>query len=158
MRVPIKQFSILAVAILGVLVVLLFIQYQFTNTPKQRITGINFIDNPEIPTITADIVETPKKRAKGLAGRTNLSEGEGMLFVFPENGLHGIWMKGMLLSIDIIWLSEEKKIITIAEQIHPETYPASFLPERPARFVLEVPAGFAATHMLTTEMQLAFDV
>lgn len=96
--------------------------------------------------VAVSIADTPEERSQGLSGRAPLAENEGMLFIFPEDGKHGFWMKDMRFSIDIIWLSSEDVVVHIEEHVSPESYPASFASQNPARFVLEVPAGFAKTH------------
>jgi uncharacterized protein len=96
--------------------------------------------------VRVELADTLDERVRGLSGRESLSEGEGMLFVFPEDGRYGFWMKDMNFSIDIIWLSSAGKVVHIAENVPPDSYPASFQPAEPARYVLEVPAGFAKAH------------
>jgi len=69
-----------------------------------------------------------------------------MLFVFDTDGVWGIWMKDMKFSIDILWLAEDGTVLTIVPNASPDSYPTSFRPTSPARFVLELPAGFASSH------------
>ncbi len=96
-------------------------------------------------TVIADVADNPTLHAKGLSGREGLEEGTGMLFIFEEEGAQGIWMKDMQFSIDIIWLASDGEVITIASDVAPETYPKAFYADEPrAKYVLEVPAGFAA--------------
>ncbi|MDZ4225999.1 MAG: DUF192 domain-containing protein, partial [Patescibacteria group bacterium] len=90
--------------------------------------------------------------------RTSLAEGEGMLFVFEEQGAHGIWMKDMQFAIDIVWASRNGTIITIAERVAPDTYPQSFYASSAeARYVLEVPAGFVARAGIKEGMTLELE-
>ena len=88
-----------------------------------------------------EIAESPEERTKGLSGRETLSLVDGLLFVYPEEDLHGIWMKGMKFPIDIIWFNREKEIIHFESEVHPETFPKAFYPESTALYVLEVSAG-----------------
>jgi uncharacterized membrane protein (UPF0127 family) len=88
------------------------------------------------------IVDTPESRQKGLSNREPLEEHEGMLFVFEENGQHGIWMKDMKFEIDIIWFNEYGEIIHYAENVSPDTYPQVFDAPQKSRYVLETLAGF----------------
>jgi len=92
-------------------------------------------------TIRVDIADTSESRAIGLGGRESLSKGEGMLFVFPDDGVYSFWMKDMVFAIDILWISSEGEIVDLKENISPDTYPASFMPRSAARYVLELPAG-----------------
>ncbi len=65
-----------------------------------------------------------------------------MLFVFPRDGYHGIWMKDMHFAIDILWLDKNGMITDAVRDVAPDTYPRVFVPTRPVRYVLEIPRGF----------------
>ena len=95
------------------------------------------------------LADTPQKRTQGLSGRESLAKDEGMLFVFPEEGIYGFWMKDMRFSIDILWLNSAGEVVHIVENASPESYPASFTPEKAAQYVLELPAGFVRAHGVT---------
>ncbi len=96
--------------------------------------------------VTVLVADTPEEHKQGLSGRTGLGPDEGMLFVFQKDDLYGIWMKDMNFSIDIVWLSLTGKVITIEPNVSPRTYPRSFTPRAPARYVLELPAGYTQRH------------
>lgn len=97
-------------------------------------------------TVLAEVADTPAERSRGLGGRTELAEGQGMWFVFETDGRWGFWMKDTLIALDIIWVAADGTIVSIAHEARPESYPQVFEPSKPARYVLEVPAGFARTH------------
>lgn len=90
--------------------------------------------------------DTPEERERGLSGRDTLREGEGMLFVFPEDGRYAFWMKDMRFSIDILWLSSDGEIVHIIERMSPDSYPEHAVSPRPARYVVELPAGYVEAH------------
>jgi hypothetical protein len=100
--------------------------------------------------IQFEIVTTPVAQEKGLGGRAKIPDNYGMLFVFPEKGNVGFWMKDMLAPIDIIWLADDGKIVGIEASVLPATYPKAFYPPSPVRYVLETRAGFATDHAWTT--------
>ncbi len=87
---------------------------------------------------------------QGLSGRTNVPDDYGMLFVFSHDDAYGFWMKDMLVPIDIFWLDSNGRIVSIARDVSPATYPSVFYPEVPARYVLETAAGFAEAHLMAT--------
>lgn len=97
-------------------------------------------------TIRVSVADTESTRGQGLSGRTGLAADEGMLFVFPQDGEHAFWMKDMLFSIDILWLSADGEVVYMAENVSPESYPQSFRSDVPARYVLELPAGYAKAY------------
>jgi uncharacterized membrane protein (UPF0127 family) len=90
------------------------------------------------------IAETLSERRKGLSGRAMLPEDTAMLFIFPFPQKVGIWMKDMFFPIDILWVSEDFRIIHIVEYAKPESFPEVFKPNMLARYVIETNAGFVA--------------
>lgn len=93
--------------------------------------------------IAVSIADEPAEHQHGLSGVESLKEFEGKLFIFPVEDYYGMWMKDMLISLDIIWINNDLKIVHIEENLSPDTYPETFSPDEPARFVLEVNAFFA---------------
>ncbi len=98
--------------------------------------------------VYAELPRTEEDFARGLSGREGLGEGRGMLFVFEREGLHSFWMYGMRFSIDIIWMDSGGRVVHIVEGAEPCAGGECviYTPPEPARFVLEVPAGFASRH------------
>lgn len=92
--------------------------------------------------LKVEIADTEEKRNGGLSGRKNLLEDSGMLFVFEVPAKYSFWMKDMKFPLDLIWIDENKKIIAVSKNISPDTYPTSFSPSEPVKYVLEVNAGW----------------
>lgn len=90
-----------------------------------------------------EIVRTEADVARGLGGRAVIPPDYGMLFILDRRGDWGFWMKGMLTSIDIIWLGDDGAVLGVAEAVAPETFPKLFYPPAPVRLVLETRAGEA---------------
>jgi len=61
------------------------------------------LDNKEIP---LEIMTTPNAISTGMMGREYL-EG-GMLFIFPDIAERSFWMKDCLMSLDIIFIIDNK--------------------------------------------------
>lgn len=86
--------------------------------------------------------QSADQKTNGLSGTVCLPTDNAMLFDYssqPE--IAAIWMKDMKYSIDIVWLDDEGKIITIAAEVAPESYPSTFQPTSAASYVLEFAAG-----------------
>ena len=97
------------------------------------------INNVEID---LEIVATSEEMKKGLSGRIDLAEDQGMLFVFGMSGFHSFWMKGMLFPIDIIWINENKEVVYIKENLQACLENCQlFTPDKKSKYVLEVKAG-----------------
>lgn len=90
-----------------------------------------------------ELAQTPVHRQKGLMNRSQLGEGRGMLFIFPESGNYSFWMKNTLIPLDIIWIDGSRHIVSIAENASPcrADFCPPLDPKASARYVLEVNAG-----------------
>ena len=106
--------------------------------------------------INADIADTEALRERGLSGRESLAENQGMLFVFQDDDAHSFWMKDMKFAIDMIWVSKDMHVVYIAKDARPESYPSSFMPTEPSRYVIEVPAGFVYRHNISVGTRVSF--
>lgn len=99
---------------------------------------------------------TPAEQAQGLSGTTSLADGRGMLFIFPTDTSMPFWMKDMNYALDIIWISEDKTVADITPNLDPASYPDSFGPSVPVRYVLEVPAGFVIENGINIGDRVSF--
>lgn len=104
-----------------------------------------YIESMSLRVVVADSAE---ERVVGLSGVKELPELEGKLFIFDREGDYGMWMKDMLIPLDIIWIDNNFKIVHIAHNVKPDTYPQVFRSPTAARFVLEVNAFFAESFKL----------
>ena len=99
-----------------------------------------------IPMCIKSVDEETNERIAGLSGVSGLRDLEGKLFIFDADGKHGIWMKDMLIPIDILWIDKNLKVIHIVENASPDSYPHTvFSPPLDARFVLEMNAFFVSS-------------
>ncbi len=97
--------------------------------------------------ITIEIAETPKAHKTGLMGRTGLDDASGMLFLYDRPGYQSFWMSKTLIPLDIIFVSENGKIINIAKETEPMSEIA-YHSRGPAQYVIEVPSGFSDRYQL----------
>jgi len=90
-----------------------------------------------------EIAETTAQRARGLMFRQELSENQGMFFVFSKPGNYGFWMKNMSMPIDIVWMDKDLKITHIEHSAPPcEADPCPvYNPGLSSQYVLEIKAG-----------------
>ena len=106
--------------------------------------------------VRIDLALTDVELARGLSGRTELADGEGMLFVFNRPSKYLFWMKGMNFPIDIIWIGENMNVIYIKKDARPEFYPDTYGPDTNAKYVLEVASGFSEKYNLQTGERVEF--
>jgi hypothetical protein len=104
--------------------------------------------------LTVELATTQLQQNNGLSGRTGLLPNHGMFFVFDAPASWGIWMKDMKFPIDILWADQAGRVVTIAADALPSSYPQTFYPTSAASYVLELPAGYAAAHHIATGAQI----
>ncbi len=89
--------------------------------------------------------------------RESLAPNCGMLFVFDEEARQAIWMKNMRFPLDVIWLNADKVIVDIKTHANPCLESCeSLIPQAPAKYALEAPAGFAEKNRIRVGQQAAF--
>lgn len=97
--------------------------------------------------IDVEIAERTADRWRGLMFREKMDENQGMLFIFPAEETLSFWMKDTPLALDIIYLNADRTIVTIRKNTVP--YSEESVPsDVPAKYVVEVKAGFADRHRL----------
>lgn len=94
-----------------------------------------------IKKIDIEVADTEYDRQLGLMFRKNMTENQGMLFVFPYEQFQSFWMRNTYISLDILFVNAQKEIVTIhknTQVLTDNSYPSS----KPAKYVVEVIAGF----------------
>lgn len=91
--------------------------------------------------IAIEIAETDSARRRGLMERDSLPRSSGMLFLFDRERTRSFTMSNMDMSIDILFVGADRKVVSIARYARPGA--PQVRSEQPARYVVELPAGFA---------------
>ncbi|WP_082837195.1 DUF192 domain-containing protein [Labrenzia sp. OB1] len=90
-----------------------------------------------------EVAANDRERARGLMFREEMAADHGMLFIFEGEGDRYFWMKNTPLPLDIIYISAESRIVSIAADTTP--FSEAVVPSgAPARYVLELNAGTSA--------------
>jgi uncharacterized membrane protein (UPF0127 family) len=105
-----------------------------------------------------ELAHTPEEQAQGLMFRESLPEKTGMLFLFPDKGVHRFWMKNTMIPLDMIWMDAEGKVLFVSADTPPcKADPCpSYGPESPAAMVLEIAGGKAAREKIGVGSVLQF--
>lgn len=120
---------------------------------------VNITVNDQI--LIADISATVEQRIKGLSVKDALGENEAMLFVFDVEAEHRFWMKDMKFPIDIIWISSDKIVVDIEQNLHPcdlGLLCSTYEPEGDSLYVLETVGGFAGKYGVVKGTTVEFDL
>jgi len=133
---------------------------QQETTLENELIEVTFIDAENAPVIYVELAESKEEHRTGLMYRKQLDADRGMLFVFKGEQKQNFWMKNMEISLDIIYLSDEKIIVEIKENIPPcEQEPCVSYPSLyPTKYVLEANAGYTEMHGISEGQKVSFSL
>ena len=92
--------------------------------------------------IEAEVAANDQNRQVGLMNRTAMPPQRGMLFVFPQERTHCMWMRNTLIPLSVAFIDADGYIINI-ENMQPQTED-NHCAKVPARYALEMNLGWFA--------------
>jgi uncharacterized membrane protein (UPF0127 family) len=90
--------------------------------------------------IEAEVAHTFQSRQTGLMQRSGMPAQRGMVFVFPQDAVHCMWMKNTQLPLSVAFLDAQGRILNI-EDMQPHTED-NHCAAAPARYALEMNLGW----------------
>jgi uncharacterized membrane protein (UPF0127 family) len=112
---------------------------------ERKESSIIVVTFPSGAEVEAEVADTPEKLLFGLAFRDGLPPNGAMLYIFEENGPHRVRTKEYRFPIDIVWVDESHHVVHLLERVEPcakDPCPLYGPPPEPARYVIQVEAGF----------------
>jgi uncharacterized membrane protein (UPF0127 family) len=158
MKISVKKenrFIILDYILAALFLIGIIYMYEVRRVPSDGSTSIGTRSNVPMP-LSLLYARTSAEQELGLGQRASLPADEGMLFVFDTPNYYAFWMKDMSFPIDMIWLDADYRIVYIASNVSPATYPHTFSPPAPSSYVLETNAGYAQKNNLSIGETLNF--
>ena len=118
--------------------------YAFTGSGARAasIQPLEIATKNGVQVFSVEMATTEEEKTTGLMYRKELADGKGMLFDFSPEEEVSMWMKNTYISLDMIFIRADGRILRIAENTEPEStriIPSGGL----AKGVLEVIAGTA---------------
>lgn len=126
--------------ILSLCVSLSFIGGFATNAPARADPLLTFPLKVAGHSLRAEIANTEQSRLRGLMFRRSLPENQGMIFVYPEEGRHAMWMKNTPIPLSVAFIDGDGRILNI-EHMEPHSE-RSHASAGNARYALEVNRGW----------------
>ncbi len=103
---------------------------------------LEIVSTSGVHAFTVELATNDEERSRGLMFRKELPEGHGMLFDFERDQPVAFWMHNTYISLDMIFIRGDGRILRIAESTEPLS--DRLIPSgAPVRAVLEVIAGTA---------------
>jgi uncharacterized membrane protein (UPF0127 family) len=93
--------------------------------------------------LTVEIADNTPLRTRGLMWRSELPEGTGMLFIFPNEVVQSFWMRNTLIPLDMVFIDKHLRVVGVVQSAEPQTLTSRTV-GKPSLYVLEVPGGWAS--------------
>jgi uncharacterized membrane protein (UPF0127 family) len=134
-----------------------------TKSTNDRSSSLSFTDSVSfvsagdtLTTIGVAVADEANERNEGLMDVNSLPENNGMLFIFEEQREElSFWMANTPLSLDIIFVNEDKQIVRIHHSTPPFTE-KSFSSGKPAIYAVETNGGFCVAHDIQEGISVTF--
>ena len=114
-------------------------------------------DGSVISEIKAAVADNERSRSEGLMDIHDLPETAGMIFIFEDESPRSFWMASTPLSLDIFYVNEDLEIVRVHRNTPPYSH-ESIESELPAKYVIEVNAGYALRHDITEGRSIRIDL
>jgi uncharacterized membrane protein (UPF0127 family) len=129
-----------AIGLLAILAAAWLSALPSTRAAEQQTLEIASKDGVHV--FSVELAVTDAERSQGLMFRRSVPDGYGMLFDFKTDQDVTMWMKNTFVSLDMIFIRSDGRILRIAESTEPQS--ERIIPSGgPVRAVLEVVAGTA---------------
>lgn len=116
---------------------------------------LNGKTNKVITQINIEVANDYAEREQGLMYRDSMAENNGMLFLMETEEPQTFWMKNTIISLDIIYVDADKRIVSISRNCKPQSLDQ--IPSaKPALYVVEVVAGYTAKYGIKTGDVISF--
>jgi|GEM_PF-2031657 len=139
----------LAPARLTVLALVLALVLMAVAVPVRALAGEwRWLLLPDGARMPAEVMFTAEQRARGLMYLKNYPDDRLMLFHYPDNGDHRLWMKNCHFPIDAAWIDSGGTVLAVERDIPPcpaEPCPL-FGPATPSRHFVEGTVGWLDRH------------
>jgi uncharacterized membrane protein (UPF0127 family) len=102
--------------------------------------------------LVVEVAREKEQQAKGMMFRRSLGPDEAMLFVSDRDTNLAFWMKNTYVDLDLAYIRSDGTVLQIERM--KAFNPEAVFSREPARFALEVPAGWFAAHGIEVDAKV----
>jgi uncharacterized membrane protein (UPF0127 family) len=102
--------------------------------------------------LVVEVAREKEQQAKGMMFRRSLGPDEAMLFVSDRDTNLAFWMKNTYVDLDLAYIRSDGTVLQIERM--KAFNPEAVFSREPARFALEVPAGWFAAHGIVVDAKV----
>ena len=105
--------------------------------------------------LCVELAISQREKSKGLMHRKDLSNTDGMLFVWKNEDRRCMWMKNTYIPLDLGFFREDLTLIEVKD-LSPRSL-ESVCSSEPAKYALELPRGWFSSHNIKNNSKLVIN-
>ncbi len=105
--------------------------------------------------LCVELAISQREKSKGLMYRKNLSNSDGMLFIWKNAGKRCMWMKNTYISLDLGFFREDMTLIEV-KNLFPRSLD-SVCSSEPAKYALELTKGWFSSNNIKNNSKLVLN-
>jgi uncharacterized membrane protein (UPF0127 family) len=105
--------------------------------------------------LCVELAISQREKSKGLMYRKDLSNTDGMLFIWKNEDKRCMWMKNTYIPLDLGFFREDLTLIEVRD-LYPRSL-ESVCSSEPAKYALELPKGWFTSHNIKNNSKLVIN-
>jgi len=105
--------------------------------------------------LCVELAISQREKSKGLMFRKDLSNSDGMLFIWKNARKRCMWMKNTYISLDLGFFREDMTLIEV-KNLFPRSLD-SICSSEPAKYALELPRGWFSSRNIKNNSKLVLN-
>ena len=105
--------------------------------------------------LCVELAISQREKSTGLMYRKDLSNSDGMLFIWKNAGKRCMWMKNTYISLDLGFFRDDMTLIEVKD-LFPRSLD-SICSSEPAKYALELPKGWFSSHNIENNSKLVLN-
>ncbi len=141
----------------------LFLKNKTSDLPpfdRSKWGQVDILDEHDVfmTSFKVELAQTEEEISRGLMGRENLPTDQGILFIYSQPQLLSFWMKDTLITLDIIYMNQQKKITKVIQRVLPckQIICPGYPSVTPSMYVLEINGGLSEKLRIKEGMKAEF--
>ena len=105
--------------------------------------------------LCVELAISQREKSKGLMYRKDLSDSDGMLFIWKNADKRCMWMKNTFIPLDLGFFREDMTLIEV-RSLSPRSL-TSVCSSEPAKYAIELPKGWFSSNNIKNNSKLALN-
>ena len=132
--------------------IFLFLSSSLAQTSADKQCSSIYIEKENL---CVELAISQREKSKGLMYRKDLSDSDGMLFIWKNADKRCMWMKNTYIPLDLGFFREDMTLIEV-KSLSPRSL-TSVCSSEPAKYAIELPKGWFSSNNIKNNSKLALN-